>query len=114
MDYMVEGAPGYELARSPAATAVGCMAAESGLFLAHFEYRVPLEPPEHWLPLDRPDLGQPGSWSGGRLAENKYSSFRNDLLIGSFNPGHRAKWTAHELCHCLVGFSWRSDARECS
>ncbi|MEQ1505546.1 MAG: hypothetical protein ABMB14_25155, partial [Myxococcota bacterium] len=32
------------------------------------------------------------------------------LPIGSFHPGHRAKWTAHELCHGLVGFAWRPGA----
>ena len=104
------GAPAHELRRSPAAAAVGRMAAECGLFLSHFEYRISLVGPEHWLPLDRPDLGEPGSWFAGVLSENKYQSFRNDLMIGSFHPGHRAKWTAHELCHGLVGFAWRPDA----
>lgn len=110
MDYIVEGAPEDELSRTPAATAVGVAAAKAGLLLAHFEYRVQLDPPEIWLPRDRPDLGQPGQWQQGRLAENKYVSFRNDMLVGSFHPGHRAKWTAHELCHGLVGFAWKEGA----
>jgi len=106
----IHGAPDYELERSPAARVIGEAAAESGLFLAHFEYRVPLEVPEHWLPPDRPDLGVLEPWRSGVLPESKYTSFRNDLMIGSFHPGHRAKWTAHELCHGLVGFAWSPDA----
>jgi hypothetical protein len=80
------------------------------LALAHFEYRHQRSPPQHMLPIDRPDLGEPVSWQRGILPEQKYQGFRNDLLIGSFHPNHRAKWTAHELCHGLVGFAWRPDA----
>jgi len=62
------------------------------------------------MPVGRPDLaGNPG-WRGGHLWEHKYSHFRYDNPVGSFNPGHRAKWTAHELCHALVGFAWRPEA----
>jgi len=106
----VPGAPDHELRRSSAAALTGRLASASGLLMAHFEYRVPLEPPAQWLPLHRPDLGAPAEWQAGVLPESKYQSFRNDLMIGSFHPGHRAKWTAHELCHGLVGFAWRPDA----
>jgi len=102
----VPGAPAAELARSPAAAQIGGWAAASGLRLAHFEHRVHLPTPEFWLPEDRPDLAAPG----GHLAEHKYGQHRNDGLVGSFNPGHRAKWTAHELCHGLAGFAWRPGA----
>ena len=108
--FKVGGAPAFELSRSPAAAAVGRMAQQSELFMAHFEYRVQPEPPQQWLPEGREDLQGEVAWQGGILPENKYQGFRNDLMIGSFHPGHRAKWTAHELCHGLVGFAWRPDA----
>lgn len=99
-----EGAPPHELARSPAAAEVGRLAASAGMFLFHHEHRVPLELPDAWGPADDAD------WVDGVLPEPKYGAFRHDLRIGSFHPGHRAKWTAHELCHALVGFGWRPDA----
>lgn len=106
----IAGAPEHELLRSPAAEVVGHLATRSGLFMSHFEQRVELALPEHWLPEGRPDLGEPPRWQGGALPESKYQAFRHDRLCGSFHPGHRAKWTAHELCHGLVGFAWRPDA----
>lgn len=106
-------APFVDLERSPAALAVGKLAAEAGLFLFDYESRVELELPDHWLPIGRPDLGVTGTppgWDRGLRGESKYLSFRHDTLLGSLHPGHRAKWTAHELCHGLVGFCWRADA----
>lgn len=93
------GLPEAELIRSPAAARVGQLAARDGLLLAHFEHRAPPDEPE-----DAP------SWQAGVLPEDKYSSFQHELPIGSFHPGHRAKWGAHELCHGLVGGAWRSGA----
>jgi hypothetical protein len=104
------GAPAWELSRSPAAATVGRLAEASGLFCFHFEHRVRLPLPEHWVPEGRPDLGEAPGWQAGVLAEAKYQAFRHDLLLGSFHPGHRAKWTAHELCHGLVGFAWQPGA----
>ena len=101
------GAPDREFTRSPAAMRVGHLATEAELFLFHFEHRVHLELPEDWV--ERPEDAAPPEWLGGVLPERKYQSFRHDLLIGSFHPGHRAKWSAHELCHALVGFAWRPD-----
>ncbi len=106
----VPGAPDHELSRSDAAAVVGRMAAESGLLMFNFEHRVRLETPLDWLPPGRDDLGQVTGWTGGTLPESKYQAFRHDQLIGSFHPGHRAKWTAHELCHGLVGFAWKPGA----
>lgn len=106
----VDGCPPHELSRSHAARRVATLAAESELFVSHYEYRVQLAAPPAWVPKNRPDLGEPLGWSGGVLPESKYLSFRHDLLIGSFHPGHRAKWTTHELLHGLVGFCWRPDA----
>ncbi|MGM0575660.1 MAG: hypothetical protein ACQEXJ_08020 [Myxococcota bacterium] len=108
--FAVPGAPDHELSRSPASAAVGRLAAASGLGMFHFEHRVRLPLPEEWLPADRPDLAGAETWRAGVLPEAKYQSFRHDLLLGSFHPGHRAKWTGHELCHGLVGFAWRPDA----
>lgn len=102
--------PALELRRSPAAARIGRLAAASGLALTHFEYRRHLRPPDHWAPDDRPDLFGEAGWSAGRLVEPKYGPFRHDGVLGSFHPGHRAKWTAHELCHALVGHAWRPDA----
>lgn len=108
--FHIPGAPDHELSRSPAASMIGLLAEQSELLLSHFEYRVHLPPPEHWVPENRPDLGEIAPWQGGVLPECKYQGFRNDLTLGSFHPGHRAKWTAHELCHGLVGFAWRPGA----
>ena len=102
--------PPAELSRSPAAARVARLAAESGLGLTHFEYRRHLRLPDHWAPDDRPDLFGEAAWQRGRLIEPKYGPFRHDGVLGSFHPGHRAKWTAHELCHALVGHAWRPDA----
>lgn len=106
----VEGSPDAEHHRSPAAERVARLAARSGLLLSHFEHRVRLPLPDMWLPQGRPDLGDVPGWQGGTLPEPKYQAFRHDLLIGSFHPGHRAKWTGHELCHGLVGFAWQPGA----
>ena len=103
----VEGAPIHELTRTPAAQVVGKLAQQSNLLLSHFEHRVSLPLPEIWLPEGRPDLGEPIDWHRGVLPEAKYQSFSHDRMIGSFHPGHRAKWTGHELCHGLVGFAWK-------
>ncbi len=105
-------APAVDLRRSPAALRVATLAARAGLFLFDYEQRVQLELPEAWLPVGRPDLGVTGlppGWERGLLGESKYLSFRHDTLLGSLHPGHRAKWTTHELCHGLVGFCWRPD-----
>lgn len=106
----VEGAPDVEHLRSPAAHRIAELAEKSQLLLSHYEHRVRLPVPEAWLPQGRPDLEGEASWRAGVLPEPKYQAFRHDLLIGSFHPGHRAKWTAHELCHALVGFAYRPDA----
>lgn len=106
-------APLPDLTRSPVAARIARLANARGLFLFDYEARLQLELPEHWLPVARPDLdvsGAPPTWHRGLLAESKYLSFRHDVLLGSLHAGHRAKWTAHELCHGLVGFAWRPDA----
>ncbi len=95
----VPGAPPHELDRSPAAATTGALAAESGLFLAHFEYR-----------REAGATDDEDTWDRGVLPEQKYQSFRHDLRIGGFHPGHRAKWTAHALSHGLVGFGWKDGA----
>lgn len=102
--------PAADLRRSPAAARTGRLAAASGLFAFHFEARHHLELPEHWAPEHAPELAQPPQWDGGVLPESKYQSFRHDLRVASFHPHHRAKWTAHELCHGLVGFAWQPNA----
>jgi hypothetical protein len=104
----VEGAPPHELSRSPIAALVGQAAAAEGLLLYQFEHRVGLPLPARWVAsgveIDEPE------WVDGVLAEPKYASFRHDLGVGSFHPSHRAKWTAHELCHGLVGTAYRPGA----
>lgn len=106
-------APTPDLRRSPAAAAVAALAEASEIDLAHFEHRHHLPSPEHWQRLDRADLcHDPGAagWTAGVIREQKYSHFRLDSPHGSFNPGHRGKWTTHELCHQLTGFGWRPGA----
>ena len=104
---MIDNAPPADLARSPAAAAVGRWAEASGLLLAHFEHRAHLAWPAAWLPQDRADLGgQDRGWNHGRLREPKFFSFQLDRRIGGFHPGYRGKWTSHELLHGLVGFGF--------
>ena len=105
----VPGAPAHELRRSRAALAVGRLAARSGVFFAHFERRAQLPSPPHWLPHQARGGASP-QFAAGVLAESKYQAFRHDLLIASFHPSHRPQWTAHELCHALVGFAYRPGA----
>lgn len=102
--------PARELGRSRASERVGALAARDGLFQFHFEHRVHLDLPEHLVPVGSEELAEAPTWQDGVLPERKYQSFRHDLPIGSFHPHHRGKWTAHELCHALVGFAWRPDA----
>ena len=103
--FHIENAPRVELNRSRAAQRVGEAAELSGLFLTHFESRYHIETPESWMPEERPDLAGTAYWSRGQRIEPKYAHFRYDSPLGSFHPSHRAKWTAHELCHGLVGFA---------
>jgi len=102
--------PRGELTRSPAAMLVAQHAARSGLFLFHYEQRAQLELPEDWVPKGDAGLVEPPTWAGGVLLEHKYHSFRHELPLGSYHPGHRAKWSTHELCHGLVGGGWRPGA----
>jgi hypothetical protein len=104
------GAPTHELTRSAAARLVGDLASKSGLFLSHFEYRHHLPIPDDWCPPGRPEFAGNPYWADGEFKEHKYGHFRYDNPIGSFHPAHAAKWTAHELCHALVGFAWQPDA----
>lgn len=98
----IEGADDREHHRSAAALRVAQLAAASDLFFFNYEYRKAMPLPEWMAPPEAPPRFQ-----NGVLPELKYQAFRHDLLIGSFNPAHRAKWTAHELCHLLVGFAYR-------
>jgi hypothetical protein len=79
--------------------------------LFHFEHRAHLPIPEAFQSESAAfDAGEPPEWVDGVLPERKYHSFSHDSRIGSFHPGHRGKWSAHELCHGLVGTAWRSGA----
>ncbi len=104
----VEGVPAHETTRSVAASRVASAAAEEGLLLFHFEHRALLEVPGPWQ--RRGEDGALPRWSQGVLPEPKYGAFRHDQGVGSFHPGHRAKWSTHELCHGLVGTAWRPGA----
>lgn len=102
--------PAAEYTRSPAAATIARLAADSGLFHFHFEGRHHAPHPAAWVPEHAAELANPPGWTDGVLPERKYQSFRHDLMVASYHPHHRAKWAAHELCHGLVGFGWRSDA----
>jgi hypothetical protein len=104
----VEGVPRHETTRSVAAARVARAAAAEGLLLFHFEHRALLEVPASWQ--RRADDGALPRWSQGVLPEPKYGAFRHDQGVGSFHPGHRAKWATHELCHGLVGTAWHPGA----
>ncbi len=103
----IPGSPPAEHKRSPAAQRVALLAAESGIFFTHFEHRCRIPAPPEW---GGDPSEEPAAWLAGSLPEPKYQAFRHDLLVASFHPGHRAKWTAHELCHALVGFAYRPGA----
>ncbi|MCB9676992.1 MAG: hypothetical protein H6737_17885 [Alphaproteobacteria bacterium] len=104
------GTPARDHLRSPASQRVGELAARDGLFAFHFEHRFPLDLPEAWVEPGQEELAAAPRWADGVLPEPKYQSFRHDLAIASFHPGHRGKWTSHELCHALVGFAWHPGA----
>lgn len=106
----IPGAPAAELRRSPAAARVARAAARDGLFLFHYEHVAHRALLDAWVPEAEPALGDPPRWADGVLPERKYQGFRHDQAPGGFHPGQRAKWTAHELAHGLVGFGWRADA----
>eukprot|EP01133_Synstelium_polycarpum_P015955 gene15955-18969_t len=46
-------------------------------------------------------------WTLGELEMPKYESFAQDDMHATYNPGHIAKWTAHELIHRWCRFYWR-------
>ncbi|MEN0066622.1 MAG: hypothetical protein AAGA48_31100 [Myxococcota bacterium] len=94
-----EGLPVGDFVRSPAAQLIGEAAAREGLILAHYEHRHPVD-----------EGAEPPSWDQGTIPEPKYTDFRHDLPIGSFHPGHRAKWSTHEFAHLLIGFAWSAEA----
>lgn len=104
------GAPDQDYLRSPVAMRIGALAQADGLFLFDFEQRTALDLPDTWVEPGFEDEALPSQWVDGELPERKYQSFRHDLMIGSFHPSHRGKWTTHELCHALVGFQWREGA----
>ena len=104
------GAPPRDLRRSPAAAQVARHAARAGLFLTHYEHRAQLELPWAWLAPGSEGDAAPPQWRSGVLPERKYQSFRHDQALGSMHPGHRGKWSTHELCHGLVGHAWAPDA----
>lgn len=99
----VEGLP-----RTAAAAAVVAHARASGLTFSHFEHCVFLEA-DAWR-VDRADLGAVEGWRAGVLPETKFRHFRLDRMVASFHPAHSPKWTAHELCHRLVGWAWHPGA----
>ncbi|TVQ86196.1 MAG: hypothetical protein EA397_20405 [Deltaproteobacteria bacterium] len=103
------GAPPRDLMRSPVAARIGALAAAEGLRLFHYEHRHHLALSQDFVPEHAAGLAEPPRFEGGVLPERKYQSFRHDQAIGGFHPGMRSKWTAHELCHALVGFAWHPD-----
>ena len=90
-------APLSELNRSPAAQIVAKLAADSGLFLTHFEHRHHLSFPSMWLPDNRPDLDGEVKWVGGSLKEHKYLHFRYDQPLGSLST---SQWLALGIGFC--------------
>lgn len=73
---------------------------ELGIF--HFEMRKQMDEPEEWST----GLAEDYRWNKGFLHEGKYSAFKTDCLLASFQPAHRSQWSSHELLHNIVGFSW--------
>lgn len=104
----IAGAPAHEHLRSRAAQRVARLGQRSNLFFSHFEQRAQLPAPPTWLGAGAES--ESPRFAAGVLAEPKYQAFRHDLLVASFHPSHRAQWTAHELCHGLVGFAYKPGA----
>ncbi|MEZ4319437.1 MAG: hypothetical protein R3F61_18120 [Myxococcota bacterium] len=104
------GTPARDHLRSPASLRVAELASRDGLFAFHFEHRFALDLPDAWVEPGQEEQAAASRWTDGVLPEPKYQSFRHDLAIASFHPGHRGKWTSHELCHALVGFAWHPGA----
>lgn len=102
--------PTRDLWRSPVAATIAALSAQSGLFAFHYEDRAHLDLPLDWVKGADPTLAEAPTWQRGVLPEGKYQSFRHDLMVASFHPGHRSKWTTHELCHLLVGYAWTPTA----
>jgi hypothetical protein len=102
--------PTFDLWRSPVAARVTTLANDNGLFAFHYEDRAHLDLPLDWVLRGDPNLAQAPQWQNGVLPEGKYQSFRHDGMVASFHPGHRSKWTTHELCHRLVGYAWHPTA----
>lgn len=103
------GAPKEDFYRSEAAYRVYELAKQNDLFLYQYEYRKTFPLAEKWHCKAYSEEQDIVEWRNARLIESKYSSFKNDLMIGSFNPVHRGKWSSHEICHNLVGFAWNKD-----
>lgn len=104
--------PAAELDRSPAARWVGDQAERMGLIVSQFESWEPPPSPDHWLPKARPDLVEAPRWHQGILMEGKYQAHTHDRRIASYHSGYRAKWTAHEYLHGMVGFAWNDQASD--
>lgn len=94
--------PKRDFSRSYAALRVKEMAEANRSSFFHFEARKQLELPSEWLGEERPVY----HWHKGLMGESKYSAFRNDHLLASFQPAHTSKWTTHEIMHNLLGFAW--------
>ena len=99
--------PPHEIQRSMAASAVGGLAdaAVPGSFISNTVW---LSRRRALAPARSRGSGRAPAWSSGVLPEPKYQAFRHDLLTGAIRPSR--EWTAHELCHGLIGFAWRPDA----
>jgi hypothetical protein len=102
----IENCPDLDINRSPIAQLIAEIAQANNFFLSHYEYRYQLTTPSEW---ENPIWANKVQWAGGYLPESKYQSFRNDLRIGSFHPGHQSKWSTHELCHSICGFAWNQN-----
>jgi hypothetical protein len=98
--------PEKDKSRSSRAKAVVDFAQRKDLGVFHFEMRNQLEEPEAW----DTGLADDYRWNKGYLHEGKYSAFKTDCLLASFQPGHRSQWSSHELLHNIVGFSWAENA----
>ena len=101
----IENCPELDIYRSPIAQSIAELAQKNNFFLSHYEYRYQLPVPAEW---ENVVWKEKPIWEGGYLRESKYQSFRNDLRIGSFHPGHQSKWSTHELCHSICGFAWNN------
>jgi len=93
-----------EVVASPFCLRACAMGAATGSAMVHHELRQAWR----WDPALLADIAvaddDHGAWTRGILHVGRYEGFGQDLPLGSFDPNHSSRWSAHELLHRACGF----------